>query len=81
MALFPHRGAMKRIPSFATDVQDVTGAGDAVSSVTVLGNVLGWDLQTLAWTASQAASIAIAHVGTHHVTLEELRGAIENAIH
>ena len=80
MELFPHRGTAERIPSVATDVQDVTGAGDAVSSVTVLGNVLGWDLKTLAWTASLAASIAIAHVGTHHVTLAELRARIRSEI-
>lgn len=72
MALFSGEDAMGRIPTFARDVVDVTGAGDAVSSVTLLGNILGWDLKSLAWAASQAAAIAIEHVGTHHVTAAEL---------
>ena len=64
---------MQRLPTYATEVVDVTGAGDAVSAVTVLGNCLGWELGSLAWAASQAAAIAIAHVGTHHVSHQELK--------
>jgi rfaE bifunctional protein kinase chain/domain len=66
----------RRIPTLARDVVDVTGAGDAVASTVVLGMLAGWDLTTAAWTASHAAAIAIAHVGTHHVTLAELTAAL-----
>lgn len=76
MALVPERGAVATLPSLARDVVDVTGAGDALSSVAVLGNVLGWDLPSLAWSASHAAAIAIAQVGTHHVSHDELRKRI-----
>jgi bifunctional ADP-heptose synthase (sugar kinase/adenylyltransferase) len=76
MACFPPRGPVERLPTYATEVVDVTGAGDAVSSVAVLGNILGWDLGSVAWAASQAAAIAIAHVGTHHVSRRELEERI-----
>jgi D-beta-D-heptose 7-phosphate kinase/D-beta-D-heptose 1-phosphate adenosyltransferase len=76
MALVPERGAVTMLPSLARDVVDVTGAGDALSSVAVLGNVLGWDLPSVAWAASHAAALAIAEVGTHHVSHDELRKRI-----
>jgi rfaE bifunctional protein kinase chain/domain len=77
MVAFPEAGAPGRLPSFAKKVVDVTGAGDALSSVAVTGNVLGWDMGTLAWTASHAAAIAIAHVGTHHVSRSELEERVQ----
>ena len=64
------------LPTFAREVVDVTGAGDAVSSVALLGKLSGWDLDSTAWAASHSAAIAIAHTGTHHVGLEELREAL-----
>jgi rfaE bifunctional protein kinase chain/domain len=76
MALFSVNGRVERVPTFARSVVDVTGAGDAVSSVALLGNILGWDLKSLAWAASQAAAIAVEHVGTHHVTAAELEDRI-----
>lgn len=79
MAAFSHDASMQRLPSYGKKVVDVTGAGDAVSSVTILGSVLGWDLPTTAWVASQAAAVAIAHVGTHHIGVDELREAIRSA--
>jgi len=79
MALFTERGGMTRMPTLAAEVEDVTGAGDAVSAVAALGNTLGWDLKSIAWTASHAAAIAIAEVGTHHVTQAELRQRLQSA--
>lgn len=76
MAAFPRSSPMVRLPTFARDVVDVTGAGDAVASTAMLGNLLGWDLPTIAWTASHAAAIAVAHPGTHHVTRQELEEAV-----
>jgi rfaE bifunctional protein kinase chain/domain len=77
MALFPRRGSPGTVPSYARHVEDVTGAGDALSSVALLGNASGWDLATVAWMASQAAAIAVEHIGTHHVTLKELKKRVE----
>ncbi len=79
MALFPAGGAPLRIPTAAREVVDVTGAGDAVSSVALLGRLSGWDLETAARVSSLAAAIAIARVGTHHIRCEELVQAIECA--
>lgn len=76
MVLIERGRSIVRIPTYAREVLDVTGAGDAVSSVAMLGNILGWDIVTLGWTASQAAAIAVEHVGTHHVSLEELKQRI-----
>lgn len=64
------------LPTRAREVLDVTGAGDAVSSAILLGRLSGWDLHSAAWAASHCASVAIARIGTHHVTREELRQAI-----
>jgi rfaE bifunctional protein kinase chain/domain len=79
MAIIPESGPVRRLPTLARDVVDVTGAGDALSSVAVLGNCLGWDLYSLGWAASHAAAIAIAHAGTHHVTRTELESRIRAA--
>ena len=64
------------LPTHAREVVDVTGAGDAVSSTVLLGRLSGWDLHSAAWAASRCASIAIGRVGTHHVSLQELRDAL-----
>ncbi len=64
------------LPTRAREIRDVTGAGDAVSSAVLLGRLSGWDLHSAAWVASHSAAIAIARVGTHHVTREELREAL-----
>ena len=80
MALASEKGPMLRMETFAKEVVDVTGAGDAVSSVTALGNSLGWDLPSVAWAASHAAAIAIAHVGTHHVSCAEIVERIQSCL-
>ena len=71
-----HAGESKSIRASAREVFDVTGAGDAVSSTVLLGRLSGWDLHSAAWAASRCASIAIGRVGTHHVSLQELRDAL-----
>ncbi len=78
MALYPRRGIPSRLPTFARDVVDVTGAGDCVSSVAVLGNILGWDLPSIGWAASCAASVVIARIGTYHLSAGDLAGAIRS---
>lgn len=76
MALFPERGGMVRLPTLARKVVDVTGAGDSVSAVAVLGNILGWDLETIGYTASCAAAVVVARVGTYHLDADDLAQAI-----
>jgi rfaE bifunctional protein kinase chain/domain len=79
MALFPRNGGMTRLPTLAREVVDVTGAGDSVSAVALLGNILGWDLTSLGWAASCAASVVIARVGTYHLSAADLARAIRSS--
>ncbi len=79
MALFESRRPMSRIPTFATEVVDVTGAGDSVSSVALLGSLSGWDFETVAKISSIAAATVISKVGTHHLGAEELIGAVKRS--
>jgi D-beta-D-heptose 7-phosphate kinase/D-beta-D-heptose 1-phosphate adenosyltransferase len=76
MALFPTGGGLTRLPTFAREVVDVTGAGDCVSAVAVLGNILGWNLVSIGWAASCAAAVVIARVGTYHLSAADLAEAI-----
>ncbi len=79
MALFPRKGPPARLPTFAREVVDVTGAGDSVSAVAALGNILGWDLQAIGFAASCAAAVVIGKVGTYHLTAQDLAEAIRSA--
>jgi rfaE bifunctional protein kinase chain/domain len=76
MALFPRGGGMVRLPTLAREVVDVTGAGDSVSAVAVLGNILGWDLPTIGWAASCAAAVVVGRVGTYHLSADDLEEAV-----
>lgn len=77
MALFPERGPMTTVPTLAREVVDVTGAGDSVSAVAALGNILGWDLTSIGWVASAAAAVVIARVGTYHLSAADLAEAVQ----
>lgn len=77
MNLFSRSHSGTRVPTRAREVVDVTGAGDSVSSVALLGRLSGWDLETVARVSSLAAAIVISHVGTHHLGAAELIEAIE----
>jgi rfaE bifunctional protein kinase chain/domain len=79
MALYPRKGPPARIPTFAREVVDVTGAGDCVSAVAALGNILGWDLPSIGFAASCAAAVVISKVGTYHLTAGDLGAAIAAA--
>jgi len=80
MALFPRRGPMVRLPTFAREVVDVTGAGDSVSAVAALGNILGWDLASIGWAASCAAAVVISKVGTYHLGAADLEQAVADSM-
>lgn len=58
------------------EVADVTGAGDTVSSVVVLGLAAGWGLLECARLATYAASVVVMKRGTATVTPLELQRAI-----
>jgi len=80
LAVFDGAGASARCPALAERVADVTGAGDAVSSVALLGNIARWSAAAIARVSSLAAAIAVEHIGTHHVSHEELEARLASEI-
>ncbi len=63
---------LSRIPTFARDVFDVTGAGDTVVSVLALMMVLGHPLSRCMQVANAAAGIVVGRIGAATVTPAEL---------
>jgi rfaE bifunctional protein kinase chain/domain len=62
----------ERIPTFAREVFDVTGAGDTVIAVVALAYARGLPLTECLRLANLAAGIVVGRVGTSAVTHEEL---------
>jgi rfaE bifunctional protein kinase chain/domain len=71
---------LTRIPTFARDVFDVTGAGDTVVSVLALMSVLGHPLSRCMQIANAAAGIVVAKIGTASVTRDELKAELERLV-
>ena len=77
MMLFQESGDPIRIPSFAREVYDVTGAGDTVIAVLTLALTAGASLSEAASLANLAAGLVVGKLGTAVVTPEELMIASE----
>ncbi len=60
------------LPSFATDVRDVSGAGDTVIAFAVIGLALGLSMLDAVTLANYAAGISVSKPHTAVVTIEEL---------
>ena len=71
MTLF-EKGEPYHIPATATNVIDVSGAGDTVAVTALLAIASGATLQQAAVLANSAASIVVGKPGTSYVTSEEL---------
>lgn len=69
--------ALTRIPTFARDVFDVTGAGDTVIAVLSLMYCLGYPLSQCMQVANAAAGIVVGRIGASAVTVEELKTELE----
>lgn len=76
MTLLEKDGSVVHIPTLATEVYDVTGAGDTVASVFTLAITVGASPKISALIANYAAGIVIRKVGTACITREELKKAI-----
>lgn len=61
-----------RIPTFAREVYDVSGAGDTVISVLALALACGAELEEAAYVANLAAGVEVSKRGTATVTQEEI---------
>lgn len=69
--------ALQRIPTFAREVYDVTGAGDTVIAVISLMTVCGYPLPHCMRVANAAAGIVVGQIGTASVTPEQLQEELE----
>jgi rfaE bifunctional protein kinase chain/domain len=77
MTLFENGDVPVHVAARASNVFDVTGAGDTVTSALSLALASGVALRQAAAIANCAAALAVAKVGTATVTLEELSAACE----
>lgn len=75
MTLFEKGRASRHFPTRASEVYDVTGAGDTVISVLAAGLAAGASLYDSIELANAAAGIVVREIGTASVTPEELAGA------
>lgn len=78
MALFvgDSNSTVRRIPTLAREVFDVTGAGDTVISTLALGLASGLSILEAAILSNIAAGIVVGKLGTACVTPEELLAGI-----
>lgn len=80
MLVFDGHGEPELVPAVrATEVFDVTGAGDTVIAVLTLGLVAGLDPRRAGQLASAAASIVVRRLGVAVATPDEIVEALRNA--
>jgi len=72
MSLYLADGSRIDIPALATEVHDVTGAGDTVAAVVALGLAAGLSLPEAADLANLAAAVVVRKVGTDAPSWDEM---------
>ncbi|MBI3018424.1 MAG: D-glycero-beta-D-manno-heptose-7-phosphate kinase [Deltaproteobacteria bacterium] len=77
MALFKKEGEFLKVPTFAKEVFDVSGAGDTVVSVLTLALSSGASLNEAVVLANYAAGVVVGKLGTATVTASELKKYIQ----
>ncbi len=77
MALFKKEGEFLKVPTFAKEVFDVSGAGDTVVSVLTLALCCGASLGEAVVLANTAAGVVVGKLGTATVTSSELKKYIQ----
>jgi len=73
MTLFEADGTETHYPALATEVFDVTGAGDTVVSVFAMASAAGGSLRNAALLANHAAGLVVREVGTAAASPEAIR--------
>lgn len=73
-------GRTKRIPTFARQVFDVTGAGDTFIATLSLAWVAGLSLEESCLLANHAAGVVVGKVGCVPCSLDELQASISSTI-
>lgn len=79
MTLLEPDASCTHIPTLATEVYDVTGAGDTVISVLALALASDASPKVSAFIANFAAGIVVRKLGTAVVEIEELKKTIQRA--
>lgn len=67
----------KILPIAATEVYDVTGAGDTVIATLAYCLALNFDIEEAATVANHAASIVIKHIGSATTNIEEIIASLK----
>ncbi len=75
-----HDGGVHHIPAFATEVRDVTGAGDTVSAAIALSMAAGHEIQDSALLSNAAAAAVVRKVGTAVPTISEIEGFLNEYV-
>ncbi|MCD6310152.1 MAG: D-glycero-beta-D-manno-heptose-7-phosphate kinase [Candidatus Eremiobacteraeota bacterium] len=78
MSLFIDDGTIKHIPALATEVYDVSGAGDTVLATLTLALTCGAGLLDAVHLANYAAAVVVRKLGTATLTAEELIASSKN---
>jgi D-beta-D-heptose 7-phosphate kinase/D-beta-D-heptose 1-phosphate adenosyltransferase len=77
MLLVSEGQGIRRTPSIAREVFDVSGAGDTVTAWLVAALAAGADIAEAAWLANLAAGVVVGKRGTATVSVAEVRSMIE----
>ena len=80
MALFEKNKPTVKIPTFAREVYDVSGAGDTVIAVFALALAAGASMKDAAMLSNLGAGVVVGKLGTATVSPEELREAVEKRV-
>jgi D-glycero-beta-D-manno-heptose-7-phosphate kinase len=76
MSLFEANGGVFHLPSVATNVQDVSGAGDTVISTLTMALVSGANIRDACVLANCASGVVVGAVGIVPIRSDELRDAV-----
>jgi len=78
MSLFEAEGRVSHIPTAATEVFDVTGAGDTVTAAVTIALSSGASFIEASLLSNYAAGVVVKKVGTATVSKEELEEELES---
>ena len=79
MTLFGSGEEAFHLDSSVHQVYDVTGAGDSVIACLGVAMAAGLPMRAACELANAAGGISVQHVGTHAVTIEELRTELDRS--
>jgi D-beta-D-heptose 7-phosphate kinase/D-beta-D-heptose 1-phosphate adenosyltransferase len=78
MSLYSQDGQSRHLETEATEVYDVTGAGDTVIASYTAALVAGADFLEAANLANHAAGLAVRELGTAAITAQQIAEAMES---